>query len=102
MKSKFVKVEDMDFVTGLDEVIADTYDEPPPKNIWEKFWLWIVSAIFICRSFLFEPITLLIRIYSSRRPRARSVQRQLVGLPLPSPANVGVHRKGVAVHGVNL
>ena len=45
MKSKFVKVEDMDFVTGLDEVMADTYDEPPPKNIWEKFWLWIVSVV---------------------------------------------------------
>lgn len=45
MKSKFVKVEDMDFVTGVDEVIADTYDEPPPRNIWEKFWLWIVSAL---------------------------------------------------------
>jgi len=44
MKSKFVRVEDMDFVTGLDEVIADSYDEPPPKNIWEKFWRWIVSA----------------------------------------------------------
>jgi len=45
MKSRFVKVEDMDFVTGLDEVIADSYDEPPPKNIWEKFWRWIVSAL---------------------------------------------------------
>jgi amino acid transporter len=44
MKSRFVKVEEMDFVTGLDEVIAETYDEPPPKNIWEKFWLWIVSV----------------------------------------------------------
>jgi len=44
MKSRFIKVEDMDFVTGLDEVIADSYDEPPPKNIWEKFWQWIVSA----------------------------------------------------------
>jgi len=41
MKSKFVKVDEMDFVTGLDEVLADTYDEPPPKNIWEKFWQWI-------------------------------------------------------------
>jgi len=48
MKSKFVKVEDMDFVTGLDEVIADSYDEPPPKNIWEKFWQWIVSAPVPC------------------------------------------------------
>lgn len=43
MKSKFVKVEDMDFVTGLDEVIADTYDDPPPKSIWEAFWRRIVS-----------------------------------------------------------
>ena len=44
MRSRFVKAEEMDFVTGLDEVIADDYDEPPPKNIWEKFWQWIVSA----------------------------------------------------------
>lgn len=44
MKSKFVKIDEMDFVTGLDEVLADTYDEPPPKNLWEKFWQWIVSA----------------------------------------------------------
>lgn len=43
MKSRFIKAEEMDFVTGLDEVLADTYDEPPPKNIWEKFWQWIVS-----------------------------------------------------------
>lgn len=41
MKSKPIKTEDMDFITGVDEVIADTYDELPPKNIWEKFWLWI-------------------------------------------------------------
>ena len=45
MKSKFVRVEDMDFISGVDEVIADTYDEPPPKNVWEKFWLWIVSVL---------------------------------------------------------
>ena len=44
MKSRFVKAQDMDFITGLDEVIADTYDEPPPKNLWEKFWVWIVST----------------------------------------------------------
>ena len=44
MKSRFVRVEDVDFVTGLDEVIADSYDEPPPGNIWEEFWQWIVTA----------------------------------------------------------
>jgi hypothetical protein len=46
MKSKFVKAKDMDFITGLDEVMADSYDEPPPKNFWEKFWQWIVSTVF--------------------------------------------------------
>ena len=56
MKSKFVKPEDMDFVTGLDEVIADSYDEPPPKNLWEKFWLWIVSVPL--RSFPSESVPL--------------------------------------------
>ena len=45
MKSRFMKVEDMDFVTGLDRVVADTYDEPPPKNLWEKFWSTIVSTL---------------------------------------------------------
>jgi amino acid transporter len=52
MKSRFVKVEDMDFITGVDEIIAETYDEPEPRNIWEKFWIWIVSATLsfgICR-----------------------------------------------------
>ena len=44
MRSKFVRTEDMDFVTGLDEVIEYTYEEPPPRNIWERFWSWIVSA----------------------------------------------------------
>ena len=45
MKSKPIKPEAMDFITGVDEVVADTYDEPPPKNLWEKFWLWIVSTL---------------------------------------------------------
>lgn len=66
MKSKFVRVEDMDFVTGVDEVIAETYDEPPPKNIWEKFWLWIVSALSITYYFLPESMALLACVYSSR------------------------------------
>ena len=44
MKSSFVKAEEMDFVSGIQDVTDATYDEPPPKNIWEKFWLWIVST----------------------------------------------------------
>lgn len=36
MKCKFVKASEMDFITGLAEIEADTYDEPPPRNLWEK------------------------------------------------------------------
>jgi len=39
---KFIKAKDMDFVTGLKEIEADCYDEPPPRNWWEKFWQWLV------------------------------------------------------------
>ena len=38
-----VKPEEMDFVTGLEEVEAVTYDEPPPRNWVERFWGWLVS-----------------------------------------------------------
>lgn len=40
-----MKPSDMDFVTGLDEIEADTYDEPPPKNKMEAFWAWLVSGL---------------------------------------------------------
>jgi yeast amino acid transporter len=33
---------DMDFVTGLDAIEADTYDEEPPKTKLEAFWSWLV------------------------------------------------------------
>ena len=35
----------MDFATRLEEVVADTYDELPPKDLWEKFWLTVVSTL---------------------------------------------------------
>ena len=38
-----VRPVDMDFYTGLAEIEADTYDEPPPKNRLEAFWQWLVS-----------------------------------------------------------
>lgn len=34
----------MDFVSGLKEVEADTYEEPPPRNTVERFWAWLVST----------------------------------------------------------
>lgn len=42
-----VKPMDMDFITGLDEIEADTYDEPPPKNKMEAFWAWLVCLYFV-------------------------------------------------------
>ena len=30
----------MDFLTGMDEIEAATYDEPPPRNFVERFWRW--------------------------------------------------------------
>lgn len=38
----------MDFVTGLAEIEADTYDEPPPRNKWEAFWQWLVRTFLLC------------------------------------------------------
>ena len=64
LKSKFVRAEDMDFITGVDEVIAETYDEPPPKNIWEKFWVWIVSVPNL--TLPMESVALLACVHSSR------------------------------------
>ncbi|KIM71414.1 hypothetical protein PILCRDRAFT_830350 [Piloderma croceum F 1598] len=37
-----VKVADMDFITNIAEIEADTYDEPPPKNKLEAFWAWLM------------------------------------------------------------
>ncbi|CAE6378040.1 unnamed protein product [Rhizoctonia solani] len=36
------KPHEMDFYSGIAEIEADTYDEPPPKNAWEKFWAWLM------------------------------------------------------------
>jgi hypothetical protein len=42
---------EMDFYTGLAEIEASTYDEPPPRNKLEAFWGWLVSddsVSFVC------------------------------------------------------
>jgi len=36
------KPEDMDFITNIEEIEADTYDEPPPRNKAEAFWQWLM------------------------------------------------------------
>jgi hypothetical protein len=38
-----VRASEMDFYTGLAEIEAETYDEPPPRNKVEAFWQWLVS-----------------------------------------------------------
>lgn len=40
-----VKARDMDFVTDLAEIEADSYEEAPPKNFGEKAWQWLVSIL---------------------------------------------------------
>lgn len=39
-----IKPEDMDFVSGIAEIEAATYEEPPPRNAAEKFWQWLVRT----------------------------------------------------------
>ncbi|KAJ8084224.1 hypothetical protein PM082_002991 [Marasmius tenuissimus] len=40
--TKIVRTAAMDFVTGLDEVEADSFEEPPPRNKFEAFWKWLM------------------------------------------------------------
>ncbi|TFY68367.1 hypothetical protein EVJ58_g1069 [Rhodofomes roseus] len=41
-KVPLVAAADMDFVSGLKEIEAETYDEPPPRNWVERFWSWLM------------------------------------------------------------
>jgi len=41
-RTPIVSASEMDFQSGLAEIEADTYDEPPPRNNWEKFWQWLM------------------------------------------------------------
>jgi hypothetical protein len=78
MKSKIVGVEDMDFISGVDEVIAESYDEPPPRNFWEKFWQWIVSVLDLTLS---RAAALIGCVYSSNG--CNSISRYVFKLSLP-------------------
>ncbi|PSR74572.1 hypothetical protein PHLCEN_2v9749 [Hermanssonia centrifuga] len=40
-QSHFIDPKDMDFKSGLAEVEAASYDEPPPRNWVERFWGWL-------------------------------------------------------------
>lgn len=41
-RKPIVKTHEMDFVTDLAQIEADTYDEPPPRNKAEAFWQWLM------------------------------------------------------------
>ena len=43
-RCSFIGPEDMDFKSGIAEIEAASYDEPPPRNWVEKFWGWLVSS----------------------------------------------------------
>ncbi|TCD69700.1 hypothetical protein EIP91_006467 [Steccherinum ochraceum] len=41
-RDPIIRTKDMDFFSGLDEVEAASYEEPPPRNWMEKFWGWLM------------------------------------------------------------
>ncbi|KII84073.1 hypothetical protein PLICRDRAFT_179755 [Plicaturopsis crispa FD-325 SS-3] len=43
-KTPIRKPLQMDFVSDLVEIEADSYEDPPPKNMLEAFWAWLVSV----------------------------------------------------------
>jgi len=50
-RSRPVLASDMDFYTGIAEIEANTYEEPPPKNRVDAIWQWLVSdrvESFLC------------------------------------------------------
>lgn len=43
-RTSVIPPEEMDFQSGLAEVEAASYDEPPPRNWVEACWQWVVST----------------------------------------------------------
>ncbi|KIK04264.1 hypothetical protein K443DRAFT_424867 [Laccaria amethystina LaAM-08-1] len=41
-KQPIAKPHEMDFVTNIAEIEAETYDEQPPRNRAEAFWQWLM------------------------------------------------------------
>jgi len=42
MGARPIKAEKMDFVSNVAEFDAMTYDNPPPRNKLEAFWMWLI------------------------------------------------------------
>jgi amino acid transporter len=41
-RTEFVRADEMDFYSGIEEIEAETYEEPPPRNFAERVWGWIM------------------------------------------------------------
>ena len=65
-RSPTVQASEMDFFSGIAEIEANTYDEPPPRNKVEAFWQWLVSDRI--ESFYMRPLIVQIDVrgYPSR------------------------------------
>jgi yeast amino acid transporter len=42
MRCRPKRAAEMDFYTGIDEILADSYDEPPATTWYGKFWAWLM------------------------------------------------------------
>lgn len=91
-KTAPVQPMDMDFISGIKEIEAETYDETPPKNNIERFWAWLVSALCIRRASSLN-LTAVLRIADVKRTSLllaglllcrNSLSRLFVGM-LPYP-----------------
>jgi amino acid transporter len=40
-RHKIVKLADMDLDSGRREIDAIVWDDPAPRNVWERFWAWL-------------------------------------------------------------
>jgi yeast amino acid transporter len=61
-RSRFISPMDMDFVSGLEQIEAESYDDPPPKNKVEAVWQWLV-----CVPNLIDNDSALTRFYRCKR-----------------------------------
>ncbi|OCH87655.1 amino acid permease [Obba rivulosa] len=41
----WINPAEMDFKSGLQDVLAASYDEPPPRNIFERIWSWMTYCL---------------------------------------------------------
>lgn len=41
-RTKFIRAHEMDFISGIDKIEAECYEEPAPRNFVERFWSWLM------------------------------------------------------------